>query len=632
MQAISLVKQMGTAALQALYQHTADAETLTVNETKAEFTGDYTLVTFTLTKPLRKSPEQLGSEIGEWILANYSGVVKDFNVIKGFLNISFQDSYWLKVLESSTDAKYGKAPANGRKVMVEYASPNTNKPLHLGHLRNIFLGWSMAELYAWCGYDVMRTCIVNDRGIHICKSMLAWQKFGHGATPATTGIKGDHFVGDYYVKFENALREEAQPLQQRLLAGDTNVLHTEADKITARAIIAKLSDETLDAESLKEAEADLNDLARNATVLMQEVRSMLLRWENGDEDTLAVWEMMNNWVYDGFDETYNRIGNSFDKVYYESNTYLLGKSYVEEGLQKGVFYRKADNSVWINLEAEGLDEKLVLRKDGTSVYITQDIGLARKKHEDFPMEESIYVIGDEQNYHMQVLKAICMKLGMPFAKGIHHLSYGMVELPGGRMKSREGTVVDADDLCDEMEKVAAAKTAELGKVDDFSADELTSLYQMLSMGALKYYLLRVDARKRMVFNPEESIDFHGVTGPFIQYTYARIQSVLRKSLNGAHLPALMKPADIANLEKQLLVKLEQWPGIIEDARREMNPSLAGMYAYQLAKLFNGFYAEHSVAYAESEEKRIFRLHICALCAITLRNALHILGITAPERM
>ena len=632
MQAPELVKQICAAALKAVYDFEVAPSALTVNLTRPDFSGDYTLVTFSFVKQLKKSPDAVADALGRWIAENYGNLIADYQVIKGFLNLSLKDSYWLGVLQYSQEGDYGKQPANGKSVMVEYASPNTNKPLHLGHLRNIFLGSSMARVYAWNGYHVMKTCIVNDRGVHICKSMLSWQKFANGATPATTGIKGDHFVGEYYVRFENALRQQAEPIFNALLKGDTSSLLSADEVDKAHKLIDQLSNNKLEPEKRKETEADLKELARNATALMQEVRVMLQKWEEGDEDTLLVWQMMNNWVYEGFDITYQRIGNSFDRTYYESNTYLLGKQYVEQGLTKGVFYKKQDGSVWIDLSDEGLDEKLVLRKDGTSVYITQDLGLAEQKFKDFPMDTSIYVIGDEQNYHMQVLRAICKKLQMPFAEGIHHLSYGMVELPGGRMKSREGTVVDADDICDEMEKVAAAKTAELGKVDDFATDELIALNQLIGIGALKFFLLRVDAKRKMVFNPEESIDFHGFTGPFIQYTYARIQSVLRKAGIENHLSAHKQTSALLKLEKQLLVQLEQWPTVLQDACIQMNPATIATYAFDVARLYNSFYAEHSIAFAESEEKRNLRLHICMLCGNTLKNALQVLGIDVPKRM
>lgn len=626
------IKQLAADALQALYGIAATAEQVTLNETKPEFEGDYTIVLFQFVKQARRSPEQMGQEAGAWMLANSNGRLSGYNVIKGFLNLVVAEQYWLQFLATHQQPQFGQQPATGRKVMVEYSSPNTNKPLHLGHLRNNFLGWSVAEILKWNGYEVQRTCIVNDRGVHICKSMLAWQLYGDGATPETTGVKGDHLVGDFYVKFENALRAEAAPLYEALLQGQPIEALEEAAAAKAQLLAAKLADTSLPEEKQAEIKDELKEIARNATPLMQQVRAMLLRWEQGDEETLRIWRMMNGWVYEGFGQTYQRIGSQFETIYYESDTYLLGKSFVEEGLASGVFYRKPDGSVWIDLTDEGLDEKLVLRKDGTSVYITQDIGLAKKKYEDYPMDQSIYVIGDEQNYHMQVLQLICKKLGMPFAEGIQHLSYGMVDLPTGRMKSREGTVVDADDLCDEMEKVAADKTAELGKVEGFEEADLQQLYHTLGLGALKFYLLRVDPKKRMVFNPEESIDFHGFTGPFVQYSYARIQSVLRKA---AWTPAGQQPFEghqLAPLEKQLVAQLEQFPAVLQAAGTDMNPSLVANYAFQVAKLFNSFYAEHSIKNAATAAAREFRLQASHLTGIVLKNSMAVLGIQVPDRM
>jgi len=631
MQITHFIKQTAQKAFQSLYGFEPELNDITINETKPEFDGDYTLVLFSFVKQLRKSPDALGSEIGAWMLTAEPRIITSFNVIKGFLNLSIADTYWLQFLKENNRPQYGQKATTGKKVMVEYASPNTNKPLHLGHLRNIFLGWSVAEIFKMNGWEVMKSCIVNDRGVHICKSMLAWQKFANGATPASTGIKGDHFVGDYYVAFENALKEASDPILTQLLNEDE--LPHGLDEVSAAkaiALKAKLADTALPNEKRAEIKDELKEIARNQTPIMQEVRAMLLKWEQGDEDTMALWSMMNGWVYEGFDETYTRIGADFQKTYYESNTYLLGKAIVDKGLESKVFFRKPDGSVWIDLTNEGLDEKLVLRKDGTSVYITQDIGLAELKYEDFPMNESIYVIADEQNYHMKVLQLICGKLGMPFAPGIHHLSYGMVDLPSGRMKSREGTVVDADDICEEMEKVAAVKTEELGKVSGFSEEELAGLYHTLGMGALKYYLLRVDPKKRMVFNPEESIDFHGFTGPFIQYTYARIQSVLRKSgLPSGNFSGEQK---LLSLEKSLLVALEQYPVVIEQAATEMNPSAIALYIYDLAKSFNSFYTEHKIMNAESEEKKELRLSISMLTGHVIRSGMQLLGINVPERM
>jgi arginyl-tRNA synthetase len=630
MQITDYIKQAAQKAFTALYQFTPAASEITLNETKPEFEGDYTIVMFAFVKQLRKSPDVLAKELGDWLVENEPGTIIGYNVIKGFLNLSVSNNYWLQFLRQNNHADAGKQPSNGKKAMIEYSSPNTNKPLHLGHLRNNFLGWSVAEIYKAAGYEVIKTCVVNDRGVHICKSMLAWKKFGNGATPASTNIKGDHLVGDYYVKFENALRAEATPILEQLLAGNIPAGMEEVSETKARVLIGKLSDPALTTEKQDELKEELKEIARNASSLMQEVRSMLLKWEQGDAETIALWKMMNDWVYKGFNETYQRIGSDFQITYYESETYLLGKQLVEEGIAKGVFYRKEDGSVWIDLTTDGLDEKLVLRKDGTSVYITQDIGLARRKYEDFPMEESIYVVGDEQIYHMKVLQRICERLEMPFAKGIHHLSYGMVDLPTGRMKSREGTVVDADDLCDEMEQVAATKTEELGKVKDFTPEELKQLYHTLGMGALKFYLLRVDPKKRMVFNPEESIDFHGFTGPFVQYTYARIQSVLRKF--GEPIVQKITDDNLLPLEKSLVVSLEQFGNIITQSALDMNPSAIALYVYNLAKTFNSFYTEHSIGNAETDVKKQLRLAISQLTGYTIKNGMQLLGINVPGRM
>jgi arginyl-tRNA synthetase len=475
--------------------------------------------------------------------------------------------------------------------MIEYSSPNTNKPLHLGHLRNNFLGWSVAAIYRACGYDVIKTCIANDRGIHICKSMVAWKLFGNGATPESTGIKGDHFVGDYYVLFGVELKKQVEV-----------------------AVAAGLSKE---------------DAEREAP-LMKSAQQMLIDWESGVTEVIELWKKMNSWVYSGFDITYQRIGSDFDKVYYESQTYLLGKDLVELGLQKKVFFQKEDGSVWIDLVAEGLDEKIVQRSDGTSVYMTQDIGLVVEKYEEFHADLSVYVVADEQNYHFKVLKLICQKLELPSAAGIYHLSYGLVELPTGRMKTREGTVVDADDIIDEMTGIAAHHTEELGKVEDFTIDERKELYDTIGLGALKFFLLRVDPKKRMVFNPDESIDFHGFTGPFIQYTYARIKSILRREDIGKF------PEDevtsLFPLEKQLLIWLEKYGLLLQQACSDMNPSLVANYVYGLAKIFNSFYAEHSVSRAETEEKKQLRVRICVMIANVIQSSMGLLGIRVPERM
>ena len=595
------IQQAAIDSLEKLYGKSFSAKDFQINKTKPEFEGDYTIVLFSLLKPLSKSPDALGNELGKHLAENHPLLFTSYNIIKGFLNLTVADNYWNEVLLNNyNNISFGKAEPTYKKVMIEYSSPNTNKPLHLGHLRNNFLGWSTAAIINANGYDTVKTCIVNDRGIHICKSMIAWQLFANGATPQSTNSKGDHFVGDYYVKFNDTYKAQVEKL-----------ITEGVDKATAE----------------KEAP------------IMKATQQMLLDWEAGKPEVMQLWKEMNSWVYAGFDETYKRIGSDFDQIYYESNTYLLGKKTVQEGLEKNVFVQKEDGSVWIDLTADGLDEKIVQRKDGTSVYITQDIGLAQQKYEQYKIDQSIYVIGDEQNYHMKVLQLICKKLGLPYADSIYHLSYGMVELPTGKMKSREGTVVDADDLLDEMEKVAQQKTEELGKVKDFTAEELKELYKTISIGALKFYLLRVDPKKKMIFNPEESIDFHGYTGPFIQYTHARIKSILRKgfsienselSIEPNNLPGTHSP--LLKLEKELLIDLENYPTVIEQSGNEHDPSHLANYIYNIAKTFNSFYTEHSVMNAESEEKKQLRLLICELTANVISSGMKLLGINVPERM
>jgi arginyl-tRNA synthetase len=592
MDLVNRIRQAVQEALAANYQFTAPTKDILVNETKTIFSGDYSVVLFSFAKNLKINPDSLGQTVGEVLIRSYPELFSAFNVIKGFLNLSISDSFLLSFLCGQYAAEnFGKKAPNGECVMVEYSSPNTNKPLHLGHLRNNFLGWSVASIYQVNGYRVVKTCIANDRGIHICKSMLAWQLYAHGATPASTGIKGDHFVGDYYVLFGAELKKQVESLTA---AGMTR------------------------------------ESAEKEAPLMKAAQRMLQDWESGKPDVMALWKTMNEWVYDGFALTYRRIGSDFDKIYYESETYLLGKDLVALGLKKNVFYKNEDGSVWIDLTADGLDQKIVQRKDGTAVYMTQDIGLAEKKYEEYKASLSIYVVADEQNYHFKVLKLICGKLGLPSALGLYHLSYGLVELPSGRMKTREGTVVDADDLIDEMVSIAGKHTAELGKVDDFSADEKIELFDTIGLGALKFFLLRVDPKKKMIFNPDESIDFHGFTGPFVQYTHARIKSILRKESidTGVELSG----ETLLPLEKQVALALEKYPVMIEQACVEMNPSLVAGYAFDLAKTFNAFYVAHSVGKAESENKKQLRLRLCSLTAIVLKSSLGLLGIRAPERM
>ena len=588
----SIIREKTREALIHLYGIESEKGEFQVNPIKQDFSGDYTIVLFSLIKTLKISPDKLGNELGEYLIKENSHLITDFSIIKGFLNLTIASSYFVDLLNKHyQDGCFGKLPLNGKRIMVEYSSPNTNKPLHLGHLRNNFLGWSIAEILKANGYDIIKSCIVNDRGIHICKSMIAWLRYANGATPSSTELKGDHFVGDYYVKFNDAYKQEVEEL------------------------IAKGLDKTS---------------AEKEAPIMKETQQMLLDWENGKEDVMELWRKMNQWVYDGFDVTYDRIGSDFDKTYYESDTYLLGKDTVNLGLEKKVFYKKDDGSVWIDLTDEGLDEKLVLRKDGTSVYITQDIGLAQKKYEEFKIDQSIYVIGDEQNYHMKVLQLICKKLGLPYASGIHHLSYGMVELPTGKMKSREGTVVDADDLIKEMISISSQHTQSLGKVNDFEENDLISLYDTIGIGALKFFLLRVDPKKKMIFNPEESIDFHGFTGPFVQYAYARIRSIVRKNtIETAPCPSKI---ELLPMEKELLLLQEQYETILIQSANELNPSLIAIYLFQLAQLFNSFYAAHSISNAETEEKKQLRLKIASLTSVILSSGMQLLGIKMPEKM
>jgi arginyl-tRNA synthetase len=587
-----IIREKAIEAIESLHGIRFTARDFQVSPTKPEFEGDYTIVLFSLIKQLKSSPDTLGNALGNKMIADDPDFFDSFNIIKGFLNFTIKPAFLLDMLNKYyQDPCFGKAPLNGKKIMVEYSSPNTNKPLHLGHLRNNFLGRSIAEILKANGYDVFKTCIVNDRGIHICKSMIAWNRYGNQATPDSTGTKGDHFVGDYYVKFNDAY---------------------------------KLEVEQLIAEGMDKAAAE------KEAPIMKEAQQMLLDWENGKPEVIELWKKMNQWVYAGFDVTYKRIGTDFAKTYYESETYLLGKDTVELGLTKGVFYRKPDGSVWIDLTEEGLDEKLVLRKDGTSVYITQDIGLAQKKYDEFGMDQSIYVIGDEQNYHMKVLQLICKKLGLPYADGIHHLSYGMVELPTGKMKSREGTVVDADDLIDEMVSISREHTQNLGKVKEFGEEELVELYDTIGLGALKYFLLRVDPKKKMIFNPEESIDFHGFTGPFVQYTHARIKSVLRKSVVDNDFKSF--PSPLLKSEKDLLLLTEHYEVALKQAADDFDPSVIATYLFQLAQSFNSFYAALSIGNADSEEKKQLRLKISSLVATIIASGMNLLGIKVPEKM
>ena len=587
---MNFITEAVTKAVKILYQTEVDPNQINLQETRKEFEGQVTLVTFPFTKFSKKSPEQTGAEIGEFI-KNELPEVSDFNVIKGFLNISLGDSYWLDQFYTNILAdQFAVFSPKGKKVMVEYSSPNTNKPLHLGHVRNNLLGYSVAKILEAAGYEVIKANLVNDRGIHICKSMLAWQKFGEGETPETAGVKGDHLVGKYYVIFDKAYKKEIEAL---VASGQT------------------------------EEEAKKN------APLIKEAQEMLLKWEAGDEQVIGLWKTMNSWVYAGFTETYQRLGVEFDKFYYESNTYLRGKDIVEEGLQKGVFFQKEDGSVWIDLTADGLDQKLLRRSDGTSVYMTQDLGTAQLKYDDFRIDESIYVVGNEQDYHFKVLFLILEKLGKSWAKGLYHLSYGMVDLPSGKMKSREGTVVDADDLISEMEQTAREHTEALGKVESFSESEKLQLYHTIGMGALKYFLLKVDPKKRLLFDPSESVDFQGHTGPFIQYTHARIRSVLNRA------PFEVGVEKVSRLfpeERDLILLLIQFPDIIEAAAQAYNPAAIANYIYEVAKGFNKFYHELSILQADDQLTKNFRLNLADASGKVIKKGMGLLGIDVPERM
>ncbi|MDP3466757.1 MAG: arginine--tRNA ligase [Daejeonella sp.] len=579
-------------AVSELYQSGIGIDSIVIQETRKEFEGQITVVTFPFTKFSKKTPEQTGAEIGEYLKLHIREVTA-FNVIKGFLNLSISDTYWIdQLLNTILDQGFGRFPGNGKKVMVEYSSPNTNKPLHLGHVRNNLLGYSVAEILSANGYEVIKVNLVNDRGIHICKSMLAWALFGNGETPESSGLKGDHLVGKYYVIFDQEYKKQIADLVQK---GQTE-------------------------ENAK----------KNAPVIMQ-AQEMLLKWEAADPEVIALWSMMNSWVYAGFEQTYTQLGVDFAKYYYESDTYLLGKDIIEEGLAKGVFFKKEDGSVWIDLTEDGLDQKLVLRADGTSVYITQDLGTAQLKYDDFKVDQSIYVVGNEQDYHFKVLFLILQKLGKSWAKGLYHLSYGMVDLPSGKMKSREGTVVDADELMDDMIQTAKERTEELGKVDEFSEHEKDELYNMIGLGALKFFLLKVEPKKRLLFDPNESIDFQGHTGPFIQYTHARIRSVLAKADYKAKI-SLDHSLELTVLERELIVNLSKYPVVISAAAKEYSPAHIANYVFELAKLFNKFYHEESILKAEDSSVKNFRLDLAAATAATINKGMALLGIRVPSRM
>ena len=593
------------AAVKELYGQEVPEKMVQLQKTKKEFEGNLTLIVFPFLKISRKKPDETAREIGEYIKQNCEAIA-DFNAVGGFLNLVIDKKAWLALLnEMNQNEKFGEKPVTEASplVMIEYSSPNTNKPLHLGHVRNNLLGWSLAQIMEANGNRVVKTNIVNDRGIHICKSMLAWLKFGNGETPETSGKKGDHLIGDYYVAFDKHYRAEVAELKAKYVA-----------------------------EGMDEEQAEKK--AKEESPLIKEAHEMLVKWEQNDPEVRALWKKMNDWVYAGFDETYKALGVGFDKIYYESNTYLVGKKKVEEGLAKGLFFRKDDNSVWADLTNEGLDQKLLLRSDGTSVYMTQDIGTAEMRFNDFPIDKMIYVVGNEQNYHFQVLSILLDRLGFKWGKELVHFSYGMVELPNGKMKSREGTVVDADDLIAAMVADAKQTSEELGKFKDMSEEERNEIARIVGLGALKYFILKVDARKNMLFNPEESIDFNGNTGPFIQYTYARIRSILRKAqAEGINIPAtLADTMPLNEKEIELIQKLNEFGAAVEQAGKDYSPSGIANYCYELTKAFNQFYHDYSILGADTEEEKVVRLVLAQNVGKTLKNGMALLGIEVPERM
>jgi len=605
---MNILNEINSAAKQAvstLYGQDVPEKMVQLQKTKKEFEGSLTLVVFPFLKISKKKPEDTAQEIGEWLKQNCKAVA-DYNVVKGFLNLVIAPAAWIGMLNDiNKDEKYGETAAteDSPLVMIEYSSPNTNKPLHLGHVRNNLLGWSLAQIMAANGNKVVKTNIVNDRGIHICKSMLAWQKWGNGVTPETSGMKGDHLIGDFYVAFDKHYREEVKELKAKFVA------------------------EGMDEEAAEKK-------AKDEAPLIKEAHEMLVKWEQGNKDVRALWEKMNSWVYAGFDETYKNLGVGFDKIYYESQTYLKGKAKVEEGLEKGLFERHEDNSVWADLTNEGLDQKLLLRSDGTSVYMTQDIGTAEMRFKDYPIDKMIYVVGNEQNYHFQVLSILLDRLGFKWGKELVHFSYGMVELPNGKMKSREGTVVDADDLIATMVADAKKTSEELGKFNDMTEEERNEIARIVGMGALKYFILKVDARKNMLFNPEESIDFNGNTGPFIQYTYARIRSILRKAAEqGLEAPeALADDMPLNQKEMELIQKMDEFGAAVRQAGKDYSPSGIANYCYELTKDFNQFYHDYSILNADGKNEKLVRLMIAKNVAKTIKNGMALLGIEVPERM
>jgi arginyl-tRNA synthetase len=616
MNIISSLQNAVAQAVEQLYgEVTAPAKVL-VNTTPPDFSGDYSVVIFPFVKISKKSPDAAAAEIGAFLQQNVSDI-KSFNVVKGFLNLEISDDYWQKFLHAlDGNDHFGRLPNNGKKVMVEFSSPNTNKPLHMGHIRNILLGWSCTKILEAVGYEVVKAQIINDRGVAICKSMVCWEKFGEGKTPESEGIKSDHFVGDWYVLFEQKIREEYDVWQQ---STEATALFEEKHK---------------PAQSEKDFFKDFkNKWFNEYSTLGAEVRQMLLKWESHDPETIALWQKMNGWVYAGFEKTYDDLGVSFDKLYYESNTYQLGKDIVEDGLAKGVFYKKEDGSVWVDLSDAGLDQKVVLRADGTSVYITQDLGTARMRYEELGCERFVYVVADEQNYHFQVLFEILKRLGEPYAAGLHHLSYGLVELPTGRMKTREGTVVDADDLVSEVIKLAGEQSKERGEIDGISPEEKQENLRRVGMGALKFFIIKVNPKKKMIFNPEESVDLQGQTGPYIQYSFVRINGLMQRvEKEQVDLSIASQYTNIQAQEKELLVALHEFPGIVLAAAKDYDPSLVANYCYTLAKSYHRFWHDLSIFNADNPETKAFRLTLSKAVSQVLKTGMGLLGIEMPGRM
>ena len=616
MNIISIIQQAVAQAVEQLYNHPVEAEKVLVNNTPPDFTGDYSVVIFPFVKMAGKAPDQAAAEIGR-LVQEQIPQIRAHNVVKGFLNLEIDDSYWKNFLNNTVNNRqYGEQPRNGQKVMVEFSSPNTNKPLHLGHIRNILLGWSCSQILDAAGYDVVKVQVINDRGVAICKSMVSWKKFGNGQTPENSGIKGDHLVGDYYVLFESKTKTAYDAWQQ---TDDAKAIFEEKHK-----------DGQSEQAFFKEYK---NKWFNDHSDLGAEVRNTLLRWEKGDPEVMDLWKMMNSWVYSGFEKTYDDLGVGFDKLYYESETYLLGKDIVDEGLAKGVFYRKDDGSVWIDLTDAGHDHKLVLRADGTSVYITQDMGTSRIRYEEFKPSRMVYVVADEQNYHFAVLFETLKRLGEPYADGLIHLNYGLVELPTGRMKTREGTVVDADDLVQEVTRIATEQSAERGEIENFDPAEQKELMRLIGMGALKFFIIKVHPKKKMIFNPEESVDMQGQTGPYVQYSYVRINKLLQRAeLENINLDQHAGYNNIQPQEKELLLALHQYPSVVREAAEAFDPSLIANFSYALAKAYHRFWHDVKIFQAESGEAKAFRLALSKSVGQVLQHAMNLLGIEMPARM